>query len=335
MSNHLRKRVPRLPVLLWLMLMALLPLQISARDFEYEGLIYTVLDEDAKTVSITNTGVDYQSISGDIVIPATVSDGETEYSVTTLGNNAFSHCDAMTSIVIPNSVTSIGTGAFYYCFYPPLDEMLCFVPAGDVEVFKAQYPNGTVLANNMGFQYAGADNQFEIRPNDNQTLTLSLQGAANVNGFQFDIELPEGISITADEARTLDVSFGEGCAAASHSVSAAKVSGTNRYRIVAFSSANDVFSNGEGLLNIGISADQNLAGSDITVEDITLSIAGGVSFEAEPRAAITVPSFISVESLEITPLYCICEYRFHSPAHCHSRALIGMGAECDMDKLKH
>ncbi len=36
-------------------------------------------------------------------------------SVTSIGNNAFYHCDGLTSIEIPNSVTSIGNNAFYHC----------------------------------------------------------------------------------------------------------------------------------------------------------------------------------------------------------------------------
>ena len=37
-------------------------------------------------------------------------------SVTSIGNSAFSNCDSLTSIVIPNSVTSIGNWAFYDCY---------------------------------------------------------------------------------------------------------------------------------------------------------------------------------------------------------------------------
>lgn len=115
-----------------------------------------------------------------------------------------------------------------------------------------------------------------------------------------DIELPEGLSITADESGKLNVSFGADCAAASHTITAAKVAGNNRYRIVAFSSSNEVFKNGEGLLNIAIASAQTLSGGDIKVEDIVLSLSGTQSFEAEPLL-ITVPSVTAVDNIKITP----------------------------------
>ena len=52
---------------------------------------------------------------GTFYIPATVTIDNKIFSVTSIGNRAFSSCSALTSITIPNSVTSIGKSAFVYC----------------------------------------------------------------------------------------------------------------------------------------------------------------------------------------------------------------------------
>ncbi|MDE6301470.1 MAG: leucine-rich repeat domain-containing protein, partial [Muribaculaceae bacterium] len=100
--------------LLLFMLGVLMALPAFAQDFtyEYEGqtLNYTVLDEDAKTVMVSGT-----SVSGDLMIPAIVKNGDTEYSVNYIDSYAFCSCSSLTSVVIPNTVTSIGSLAFDAC----------------------------------------------------------------------------------------------------------------------------------------------------------------------------------------------------------------------------
>ena len=52
---------------------------------------------------------------GNITIPATITNGENTYTVTSVGNLAFSNCSGLTSVYIPDGVTSIGIGAFFAC----------------------------------------------------------------------------------------------------------------------------------------------------------------------------------------------------------------------------
>ena len=72
--------------------------------------IYYVLDETAKTASVTRG--DY---NGTVIIPSTIIYNDIEYKVTSIKDQAFDHCSNLTSVAIPNSVISIGSWAFYYC----------------------------------------------------------------------------------------------------------------------------------------------------------------------------------------------------------------------------
>ena len=79
------------------------------------GITYTVLTLPSGGENGTvEVGINLGA-SGDISIPATITGGENTYTVTSIGNSAFSWCSDLTSVVIPDGVTSIGNSAFSYC----------------------------------------------------------------------------------------------------------------------------------------------------------------------------------------------------------------------------
>ena len=72
-----------------------------------EGLEFA-LNDDGFSYSVTGIGA-YTDTN--LIIPSR----HQGFSVTSIGNNAFSSCGKLTSVVIPESVKNIGNGAFINC----------------------------------------------------------------------------------------------------------------------------------------------------------------------------------------------------------------------------
>ena len=88
-----------------------------AYDFMVDGLCYNK-NSNGKSVAVTYQNPSsprYNNISGDLIIPESVTYSGTTYSVTSIGSSAFVFCTGLTSVTIPNSVTSIGNYAFSEC----------------------------------------------------------------------------------------------------------------------------------------------------------------------------------------------------------------------------
>lgn len=76
---------------------------------EINGIRYSLNLQD-KTAMVQSN--DYK---GDIVIPQSVKYDGNNYAVTSLGNNCFARCGGLTSIILPNSITSLSDRCFNGC----------------------------------------------------------------------------------------------------------------------------------------------------------------------------------------------------------------------------
>ena len=93
-----------------LILSVIFSISASAYDVEVDGIYYNLVSEG----NVAEVTEGYKKYSGSITIPSSINVNEVEYSVTSIGRSAFSSCSRLTSITIPNSVTSIGDYAFMY-----------------------------------------------------------------------------------------------------------------------------------------------------------------------------------------------------------------------------
>lgn len=80
-------------------------------DFVQNGIFYTILDE--HSVEVTYMSQNYNSYSGNVIIPETVDHSGTTYTVTAIGDCAFMNSTNLQSVTIPKTVTSIGEKAFF------------------------------------------------------------------------------------------------------------------------------------------------------------------------------------------------------------------------------
>ena len=85
----------------------------TSYDFEANGIYYMITGASTATVTYKDTG--YNSYSGIVSIPASVSFGGMSFTVTEVGNSAFRNCAGLRAVSLPSTVTSIGNYAFYGC----------------------------------------------------------------------------------------------------------------------------------------------------------------------------------------------------------------------------
>ena len=100
-------------LILLLAFLLFMPQAMLAYDFSQDGLAYDILSEEDKTCEVA--GCTSRPSPSVVVIPSTVVNNGTTYTVTSIGEWAFSGCSSLTAVEIPNSVTSIGESAFYGC----------------------------------------------------------------------------------------------------------------------------------------------------------------------------------------------------------------------------
>ena len=97
-----------------LLLAFCLPLSSMAYDFEVDGVYYKT-DLWGDFAMVCDQGEDGGRYSGNVTIPATVTNDDTTYPVTRINAYAFSNCAELTGVTIPGCVTEINDHSFENC----------------------------------------------------------------------------------------------------------------------------------------------------------------------------------------------------------------------------
>ena len=101
-----------------LLVLCAITFNVTAHEFEAvnsDGVTIWYNITSYNTAEVTYPSEYSGEYSGEVNIPSTVEYSGNTYSVITIGDHAFQACDGLTSVVIPEGVTSIGYAAFAQC----------------------------------------------------------------------------------------------------------------------------------------------------------------------------------------------------------------------------
>lgn len=146
---------------------------------------------------------------------------------------------------------------------------------------------------------------FNIEPKGLQNITVNMDNPYNVFcAFQFDMYLPEGISVALKESGELDASLNMQRKKANHSLSVERIK-NGYYRFVCFSMTNSAFSGQKGpIVDIKVKTDGSLSDSETVtgcIENVILTKTNGQDFKpGKTTFNINVMSETGIDILKAT-----------------------------------
>ena len=222
MFKQLHKRVSRLSAPLWLILLGLIPASLSARDFTYEGITYTVISEEDHTVKtkegyttqeilgydpwgnpiITDTSHPGNTVTGELTIPSRVNDGTNFYIVKEIGKYGF-YQNTVTSVTIPSSVTSIARVAFSGCSSLASISIPSSVTSiGDLafsgcsSLASVSIPNSVTSIGNNAFDYCSSLASVSIPNSVTSIGAFTFHGCSSLAS----VSIPSSVTSIGDSA---------------------------------------------------------------------------------------------------------------------------------------
>ena len=138
---------------------------------------------------------------GDAMIPSTVKYKGMEYSVTEIGDHAFSGCTELTSATLPSSIKKIGSHAFAQSGLSTIDIPNSEIKIGDYAFVDTpwftSHPDGMIYISNTAFRYKGEmpeGTDFIFKDGITDISEMAFDGCRGLNS----ISIPNGVCTIKD-----------------------------------------------------------------------------------------------------------------------------------------
>ena len=167
-----------------------------------DGVWYNFNIEE-KTAEVTNNGNAYTDYIGNIVIPSIVTYDETDYRVTSVGDNAFKGAAWLGSVIIPFGVISIGDQAFCNCGYSSSTNIPSSVIRIGSRAFEGCFNISVDSLNSSLTSIGGTFNStiwYDDQPDGLVYINKMLYGYKGIMPANTVIDVPDGVVSIANKA---------------------------------------------------------------------------------------------------------------------------------------
>ena len=246
----------------------------------------------------------YEStLSGDVVIPSSISYDSKTYSVTFIDEDAFDSCDII-SITIPDSVTSIGDGAFHSCDKlvsvlftgaPKITEIprIAFTSCPALE--SINIPSSVTRIGSQAFKYCSSLTTITIPSSVTEIEFSAFEGCSSLTSITIPSRV---IKIEVQTFRNCSSLTTITIPSSVKSISSAAFGGCNSLTEINVDENNENYSDIDGVLFNKEQTEilQYPAGKTATTYDIPagVTIIGSYAFDGcSNLATITIPSGVT------------------------------------------
>jgi hypothetical protein len=323
----------------------------TGQIFSYENINYSITSLSKSTVEVVGG-----SYSGTVNIPKTTRYANADqtafrsFTVTGIADGAFANSGELTEVLIPTSVSTIGNNAFAGCnalvkvtafaanpavitasSFPNSSNAILYVPAGCVPAYKAAdywknfkdireivTPTDITQLDNVIYMDAA-----EVRKASQATLSFKMKNSVQICAFQFDLCLPEGVTVVKNDIDIIDGTLSDSRLPKTdnHALSFSELEdGTVRFLCTSSSNVNFVGNEGEiATLNVNIANDMTEGDYAIRLKDIKLVKDDGDKLYTElVQSKLTVASYIPGDAngddeVDVADVVAIVNYILNKP----------------------